>query len=83
MLRAAGQEDACSFGLEAGANVLERDWGAIWNSAWYRRLPLDLLAKRYLGRCAACPYIHGGFKNQEAPLRSGVEHSQAARFLGA
>jgi MoaA/NifB/PqqE/SkfB family radical SAM enzyme len=82
-IRADGQVDACSFGLEAGANVLERDLGEIWNSAWYRRVRLDLLARRYVGRCASCPYIHGGFKNQEAPLRSGVEHSQALRFLGA
>jgi len=81
-VRVNGQVDACSFGREADGNVLTTDLGEIWNSEAYRRLRLDLLAKRYLGRCTGCPYIHGGLQNQETPLRIGVEHSRADRFRG-
>jgi MoaA/NifB/PqqE/SkfB family radical SAM enzyme len=82
-IRADGQVDACSFGLTPELSVLERDLGEIWNSDWYRLLRLRLHKRRYEGRCGTCPYIHGGYLNQEAPLRPGVHHSEAQRFLGS
>lgn len=81
-VRADGGVLACSYGREPLANVLHDDLDEIWNGDYYRRLRTDLHAQRFEGVCGECPYMFGSFENQEAPLRKGVHHSRADRFLG-
>jgi len=81
-IRSTGEVVACSYGLTSGANVHDRDLDEIWNSGWQRELRKRLYAKVYAGACTHCPYVHGGAENQLDPLRPGVHHSRAERFLG-
>ncbi|MEZ5988381.1 MAG: aminotransferase class III-fold pyridoxal phosphate-dependent enzyme [Planctomycetota bacterium] len=80
-IRSTGAVMSCSMGRMSGGDVLAvDDLDELWNSAWYRRLRMDLHAGRFEGRCRGCPYVFGSEAAQEDPLRVGVEHSAAARF---
>lgn len=81
-VRADGSIQACSNGRTPGANVLRDELDDIWNGTWYRKLRQKLYDSRFDGQCHGCPYLFGSLNNQLAPLRPGVHHSKAARFLG-
>lgn len=77
---ADGSVQSCSFGLAGGFNVNTTPLDAIWNSNWYRQLRLRLVRRAFLDRCRICPYVFGSAANQQSLIRTGVEHSRAARF---
>ena len=82
-VRSTGEVMSCSYGRMCGDSIHEKDLDEVWNSPWYRALRRALYAKVYEGRCEHCPFMHGSAQNQLDPLRPGVHHSRAARFLGA
>lgn len=84
-VRSDGAVEACGYGLEPGANLLDPglDLDDLWNGPWYRELRRRLYAKRFEGRCATCPHVCGGVANQLSSLQVGVEHSRAARMRAA
>lgn len=80
-IRSTGEVMSCSYGLVGGFDVNRMDLDEIWNGPWYRALRRRLYSKRFEGKCAGCPYIFGSARNQLDPVRPGVHHSQAERFL--
>jgi MoaA/NifB/PqqE/SkfB family radical SAM enzyme len=80
-IRSTGEIMGCSYGLMPGLRVQEHDLEGIWNHEWYRTLRRHLHRQEFIGRCAKCPYVHGGILSQEDPVRVGVKHSQEARFF--
>src|SRR5262245_2941647 len=77
---ASGSVQSCAVGRTEGLYVNTTPLDAIWNSAWYRSLRQRLVRRDFTERCTGCPYVFGSLQNQQTAIRSGVEHSQAARF---
>jgi AdoMet-dependent heme synthase len=80
-VRSTGEVMACSFGQMPGLDVNTMELDEVWNHQWYRDLRRRLFHKRFEGPCERCPCIFGSAENQRAPLRPGVHHSRADRFL--
>lgn len=80
-IRSTGAIQACSSGLAPDLNVHDLPLDAIWNHEWYRALRRRLYSGEFSGPCSTCPLVRGGPQAQEAPLRQGVQHTQAARFF--
>ena len=76
-----GAIQACSYGRMPALNVTDLPLDQIWNHEWYRDLRRQLYEGCYEGKFENCPFVHGSADNQEDPLRVGVHHSKADRFL--
>ena len=81
-VRADGGLLACSFGIESPMNLLEHSLEDVWNGEFYCNLRKQLYAKKFEGKCANCPCMFGSYENNLSPMRPGVHHSKAERFLG-